>query len=283
MPASLLARRADKNALTMDTAIRETAVRSGGYDPEHYRNLAAIEDRHFWFRARNAAIGALAAQVCAGFTPGYLALEVGCGTGNVLRRLEEVCQGGTVIGMDLFGQGFQFARQRARCPLVQADASRPPFACQFHLIGMFDVIEHVPDDVSLLGHAYRLLAPGGALLVTVPAHRSLWSYFDEASNHCRRYESKELRSRLGEAGFQVEFLSEYMCSVAPLVWLKRRIVGHNRGGARRPADIVKDELKIYPLVNGALAVLLNQEARWLSLCRRLPFGASLIAIARKPA
>jgi SAM-dependent methyltransferase len=266
----------------MDPDASETAVRIGGYDPEHYRNLAAIEDRHFWFRARNQAIGALAAQVCAGFPSGYRALEVGCGTGNVLRRLEEICHGGVVIGMDLFGQGFPFARQRAHCPLVQADAGRPPFARQFHLIGMFDVIEHVPDDVSLLSDAFGLLAPGGALLVTVPAHMSMWSYFDEASNHCRRYELEELRSRLQDAGFAVEFLSEYMCSVAPLVWLKRRMAGRNRS-AVRPADIVKDELKIYPLVNAALAFLLNQEARWLSLRRRLPFGASLIAIARKPA
>jgi SAM-dependent methyltransferase len=257
-------------------------VRSGGYDPEHYGNLAVIEDRHFWFRARNAAIRALAAQICASFTPGYRALEVGCGTGNVLRHLEEICRGGTVTGMDLFDQGFQFARQRSKCPLVQGDASLPPFACEFQLIGMFDVVEHVPDDVSLLGDVFRLLAPGGALLVTVPAHMSLWSYFDEVSHHCRRYEMEELRRRLTEAGFELEFLSEYMCSVAPFVWLRRRMIGNSRSGANRGANIVKDELRIYPLVNGTFSLLLNQEVRWLSARRRLPFGASLIAIARRP-
>jgi SAM-dependent methyltransferase len=257
--------------------------RSGGYDPEHYCNLAAIEDRHFWFRSRNEAIRALAGQVCAGFEPGYRALEIGCGTGNVLRHLEEICRGGSVIGMDLFGQGFQFARQRSSCGLVQGDASRPPFVCPFHLIGMFDVMEHVPNDVALLGDAHRLLAPGGALLVTVPAHMSLWSYFDEASNHCRRYELGELRTRLSEAGFAIEFLSEYMCSVTPLVWLKRRLLAQNQDGATRRADVVKDELAIYPVVNGVLAFLLKQEARWLRMRKRLPFGASLIAIARKPA
>jgi 2-polyprenyl-3-methyl-5-hydroxy-6-metoxy-1,4-benzoquinol methylase len=148
---------------------------------------------------------------------------------------------------------------------------------------MFDVIEHVVDDVSLLAAAHQLLAPGGALLVTVPAHMSLWSYFDEASNHCRRYEKEELQRRLVDAGFVVEFLSEYMCSVAPLVWWKRRIAGRSRKGAHRGADLVKDDLKIYPVINAALSFLLSQEVRWLSRRRRLPFGTSLIAIARRPA
>jgi SAM-dependent methyltransferase len=185
--------------------------------------------------------------------------------------------------MDLFRQGFPFAKQRSQCSLVQGDAKRPPFACQFHVIGMFDVIEHVPDDVSLLRDVCRLLVPGGALLVTVPAHMSLWSYFDEASSHCRRYELGELQRRLSKAGFQLEFLSEYMCSVAPLVWLKRRILERGGGMAERRADIVKHELKVYPVVNSALLFLLNQEVRWLNVRKRLPFGTSLIAIARRPA
>lgn len=257
----------------------ETSV-PGGYDPEHYGNLAIIEDRHFWFRARNAAVRALTAPICSHFAAGYRALEVGCGTGNVLRHLEGVCRRGTVIGLDLFAEGFQFAQQRSKCPLVQGDAMRAPFACQFHLVGMFDVIEHVPDDAALLRNTYGLLAPGGALVVTVPAHMWLWSYFDEASHHCRRYELNQLESRLSEAGFEVEFASEYMCSVVPLVWLKRRVIANGR--THRPADTVKDELKIYPVVNGALSLMLNQEVRWLGARRRLPVGTSLIAIARRP-
>jgi len=265
----------------VNTVVDFAPSHAGGYDPEHYRNLAAIEDQHFWFSSRNAAIRALATQVCATLPAKYRVLEVGCGTGNVLRHLEEICTGGSVVGMDLFDEGFQFARQRSQCSLVQGDARRPPFQCRFHLVGMFDVIEHVPDDESLLNDAYRLLAPGGVLLVTVPAHMSLWSYFDEASNHCRRYEFDELRDRLHNAGLEVEFLSEYMFSVAPLVWLKRRVVARNQRADDR-ASVVKDELKIYPVVNDVLSFLLKNETRWLGMRKRLPFGTSLIALARKP-
>ena len=267
----------------MNSAVGESSLQSGGYDPEHYSSLVRVEDHHFWFRARNHAIRALTSRICAAYVQGYRVLEVGCGTGNVLRHLEEVCRNGFVVGMDLYGEGFRFARQRTQCPLVQADASQPPFGCKFHLIGMFDVIEHVPDDFRLLRDTYELLAPGGALIVTVPAHMSLWSYFDEVSKHCRRYEKDELRSRLTGAGFSVEFLSEYMCSIAPLVWLKRRILAKRRHDAILSVDVVRDELRISPLLNAVLSLLTGLEVRWLRRRRRLPFGASLIAIARRRA
>jgi cyclopropane fatty-acyl-phospholipid synthase-like methyltransferase len=101
-----------------------TSEGSGGYDPEHYCNLAAIEDRHSWFRARNAAIRASAAHVCAAFRLGYRVLEIGCGTGNVLRCLESICLGATVIGMDLFGRDPSLhasAPNSRSCKGTQAD------------------------------------------------------------------------------------------------------------------------------------------------------------------
>src|SRR5690349_11902313 len=72
------------------------------YDPDLFRTLFTVEDRHFWFRARNRLIRTLTRQVTARLPAGYRVLEVGCGTGNVLRYLEQASPRGTVIGMDLF-------------------------------------------------------------------------------------------------------------------------------------------------------------------------------------
>jgi SAM-dependent methyltransferase len=255
------------------------------YDPQYFSPLFGIEDKHYWFRARNQAIVALTRQVVSDLAPGYRVLEVGCGTGNVLRVLTHICQRGTVIGMDLFGEGLAYARQRVDCALIQGDINTPPFAACFDLIGLFDVLEHLPDDVQVLRNLGGLLRQGGKLLLTVPAHMSLWSYFDVAAHHCRRYAPGELRETMYRAGYRVEYLTQYMGSIFPFVWLGRRVAAlTNRllmGKADRTYDLATNELRIIPVLNDLLAWLLIQEIRCLERRRQLPFGTSLIAVVHK--
>ena len=257
------------------------------YDPDYFALLAAIEDRHFWFRARNRVISALVSQITAGLVSGYRILEVGCGTGNVLRVLEQACPDGVVVGMDLFAEGLRYAREHTSCFLLQGDIHAPPFGAQFDLIGLFDVLEHLPDDVQVLRDLHAMLAFGGTLLLTVPAHRSLWSTFDEASFHCRRYELAELESKLIRTGYRVEYLTHFMASIYPLVWAGRRLAALiSRGPADetgRTAALESGGLRIISVVNELLMRLLSWEVRLLAARRRLPIGTSLLAIARKEA
>jgi len=243
------------------------------YDPDWFTPLAAVEDRHFWFRSRNRVIGALAARIAAGLAPGCRVLEVGCGTGNVLRVLEQTCPAGAVVGMDLFGEGLDHARRRARCPLLRGDLHQPPFRARFALIGMFDVLEHLADDAQALRDLGALLEPGGVLMLSVPAHPALWSYFDEASGHHRRYREEELRRKLVEAGYRVQYVTPYMAALLPLMWLGRSLC---RGSGREAASL---ELRVIPVLNELLRLLLAPEAGWIARRRRLPFGASLLAVA----
>jgi SAM-dependent methyltransferase len=252
----------------------------GGYDPSHYPDLYAVEDRHFWFRGRNRMIEHLAAQAVLRLPRGYRVLEVGCGDGNVLRLLEQTCKGGTVIGMDYFAEGLELARTRCRCLLVQGDLARPPFAAEFHLACAFDVLEHLPDDGGALRSLWRMLQPGGRVLATVPAQPSLWSDFDVASGHCRRYQQNELLRKLEDAGFTVEFLTPFMTSIYPLVRLSRAL-RHSRDKETGVRDAVRRELRIVPVLNDVLAFLLEQEARWTRRGRTLPIGTSLAAVAQK--
>ena len=260
---------------------------SASYDPDYFIPLFAAEDRHFWFRARNKVISALVEKELKRLAAGYRVLEVGCGTGNVLRVLEKVCKNGQVIGMDLFIEGLEYARRRVRLGLVQGDMQAPPFGAIFHLVGLFDVLEHLPDDLQVLEDIYSLLLPGGLLFLTVPAFPSLWSYFDEASHHVRRYQFHDLQTRLEQTGFKVETISYYMMSIFPLVWMQRKLVpGRLQGKAladeKDVHDRSVDELRIVPVANQVLVTILGLEARWLRSGRRLPFGTSLLALGRKP-
>ena len=83
-----------------------------GFDVASFRILEAIEDSHYWFRARNDVIAAAVRGVVAPLASGYHVLEVGCGTGNVLRVLEQTCGRGHVFGLELFEEGAAIARQR---------------------------------------------------------------------------------------------------------------------------------------------------------------------------
>jgi SAM-dependent methyltransferase len=173
---------------------------------------------------------------------------------------------------------------------VQGNIHANPFGIRFEAIGLFDVLEHLPNDVEVLSQLRSMLTPGGALILTVPAHMSLWSYFDEASHHCRRYDQAELARKLKAAGYKVEFMSQYMATIFPLVWVGRRLaaftrrkVGNGEESARRTHELTIKELRITPIVNGALAWILEQEAHLIARRRKLPLGTSLLAVARTSA
>lgn len=189
--------------------------------------------------------------------------------------------------MDLYAEGLQFARRRTCCPLVQGDIGAAPFRTQFDLIGLFDVLEHLPDDTQVLRDLHGLLAQGGTLLLTVPAHPSLWSYFDEACHHCRRYDLPELERKLIDTGYRVEYLTQFMVSIFPLLWLTRRLGGllHRRApdDGEHLRKLATREFRIIPVVNGLLGWSLGLEVRQIARRRSLPLGTSLLVVARKEA
>ena len=255
---------------------------SGGYDPAFFQQLARVEDRHFWFQARNHLIFKMSRQLVSALAPGYRVLEVGCGTGNALRILRQACPDGMVVGLELWFDGLRFAQRRSAGPLVQGDVRHCPFGKPFDLIGMFDVLEHVPEDLETLCALREALTPGGRLMLTVPAHQYLWSYFDQAAHHCRRYSSQEIRDRLVQAGFQVEFLSQFMTCIFPLVWLFRKLSSrHQQPGLDDAKTLTLREFRVLPVINGLLAALLKLETLWVSSGHRLPIGTSLIVVARR--
>jgi SAM-dependent methyltransferase len=254
----------------------------GGYDPSFFDELAAIEDQHFWFRARNRLIFDLAKKICSQIEPGYLVLEVGCGTGNVLRALRDACSAGRVVGLELWFDGLRHAQRRVGDWLVQGDVRSLPFGRQFNLVGLFDVLEHLPEERETLRAVHGALVPGGKLMLTVPAHQFLWSYFDEAAHHCRRYSETEIRERLVEAGFHVEYLSQFMACIFPIVWAFRKAGNFwSRSDSETSRNWAAREFRIVPGVNWVLTSLLTLEARWLASGHRLGFGTSFVVIATK--
>jgi len=237
------------------------------YDPSFYPRLFAIEDRHFWFVARNHVIRTLVRQLR--LRDGARVLEVGCGTGNSLRPLEEAGGAVTVIGMDRYAEGLHYARTRTRAQLVCADSAALPFSEPFDLVCVFDVLEHLDDDIGALRELRAAVRRNGHLLVTVPACKKLWSRMDELSCHRRRYEKRELLERISSAGFQVEYATAFMSVTYPIMRLSRL----------RNAESAEAELRVYPVLNSLLRVALAPERLLVRLRRSIPWGSSMLVLA----
>jgi len=189
------------------------------------------------------------------------------------------CRHRIAPGLDFHADGLAYARRRCAVPLVQADINQAPFSVRFDLVGMFDVLEHIPDDLAALKCANSLVKPRGTLLITVPAHKTLWSYADDFAMHCRRYESSELSEKLVSAGFEIGFVSPFMALLYPALRLWRYINGSGSGTSNQQ---FRRDLTIVPVLNELAALVMSVEARWVATRRHLPFGASLVAVAVKP-
>jgi SAM-dependent methyltransferase len=254
--------------------------------PFYFERFLTIEAVHFWFALRRQVMARVLARLVAGRAPGYRVLEVGCGIGGMLEAMRQVCAGGRVVGLDLALAGAFLTRARTRLPALQADVAQPPFGVEFDVICMFDVLEHIADDELVLRRLRDLLARRGALVLTVPASPSLWSYYDDAVGHHRRYRKAELAAKLTAAGFEIDYLSPYMIALWPIIYLKRWWSGLATHRRRRTADelhelALADLTPLHPAVNRLGTLLLAAEPGLIARRHQLPFGSSLLAIAQK--
>lgn len=243
-----------------------------GYDPALYQELATLEDANFWFQARNRLI--VHALRKYGGTPTTF-LEIGCGTGQVLRAVAAAFPAMECSGSELFIEGLAFARQRLpHAHLMQMDATKLPFSEEFDAIGAFDVIEHIADDERVLSEIHRSLKPRGHAIFTVPQHPWLWSQQDEIAHHERRYCVGELERKLRQNGFHVVYSTSFVTILLPLLILSRRII--------RPAsnDPFR-EMRIGHAANATLGTLLHFEYLLLRIGVRLPLGGSRLVVAIK--
>jgi SAM-dependent methyltransferase len=164
---------------------------------------------------------------------------------------------------------------------VRASATRLPFGDgAFDVVVALDVLEHIPDHEAAAREIARVLAPGGFVIVTVPAYRSLWSRHDVALMHQRRYRSGEVKRLLGAPGLRVARLTYTVSLFLPIVWAIRTSQRLRRSSRRETPRA--DAAPTHPLLNRALRAWLDLESR-LALRARLPFGVTVFAVAEKPA
>jgi SAM-dependent methyltransferase len=246
---------------------------------DEYEQMYRLEDRHWWFLARRDLLD-LALQAypvpAAGRAPRVL--DVGCGTGGTMERLRAL--GGEPVGLDVEPLALAFCRARGHSRLLLGSATALPFTDgAFDAVIALDVLEHIDDDAAAAREIGRVLAPGGALYISVPAYQSMWSGHDVALMHRRRYVARQLEQVLRDSGgLQIERLTYVISAILPAVWLVRRLQKLLQPNAAPRADVA---LPHFTLMNRMLRALLAVEGR-AALRTGLPFGLTVFAVARKP-
>lgn len=237
-----------------------------------FDRMAELDQEHWWFLARRRILASLIAREVRPPSNARI-LEIGCGTGHNLPMLSrfgrvqacELDDSARALAAKRFGRKIEAAKL-PDLSLFDADT--------YDLIALLDVLEHVPDDRSALEAILARLKPGGALLLTVPANKWMWSAHDAAHHHFRRYSKSELAALVRETGFEPQLLSYFNSLLFPLV-AAARIAGKLAG-----KDSADDHLPIAP-VNSVLNAVFGLEANLVGRVP-MPFGVSLAAILRKP-
>jgi SAM-dependent methyltransferase len=258
----------------------ELAYLNSDFPSEQFDSLYEAEEHNFWFRARNRIIQDRFRK--AGFQDKSASfLEIGCGTAYVLKGLESQFPQLELSGSEIYLSGLVFARKRLpNAEFVQLDATKMPFESQFDAVGAFDVLEHIEADVVVMQNAHKALKGDGRFFITVPQHQWLWSAADDVACHKRRYSRREIEEKLRSAGFEVEYVSSFVFTLLPLMYLSRL-----RSKGKKASDLTQEqimaELRLHPLINGMFSFAMRIDEWLMRLGVRLPAGGSLIVTARK--
>lgn len=239
--------------------------------------LRGTVSRHPWWTARAALVLALLRQQMI-FPPASI-IEAGCGWGTNFERLEAA--GYRMTGLDISRKTLA-GLDRADRQLIEADLARslPESPPLYDCVLALDVIEHIDDDRRALRQLARLVRHSGCIILSVPALPELYSEFDEAQGHRRRYTMQSLVTCMQEAGLTVKdtlWWGQWM------VELLRRRRMHKLG---RPEDSTVDlyrrHLALPPWPAPWVMRLMFRIDCWRTLHRRNVIGTSLIAIATLP-
>ena len=205
-------------------------------------------------------------------------LEIGVGPGENLYSLYP--DGATLVGIEPDPQLAALARSRGAIPIYETTAEELPESlpdASFDAVTLFDLLEHTKDDLLVLEHVRQKLAPGGYLVISVPAFMFLWGQQDVVNLHYRRYTRKEVVSKLQQTGYAVMRATYFNTLLFPPVTTFRilhRIL-------KKPHDKPDTDLK-YSLgpVNGLLYHIFRSE-KWLLRFMNFPVGTSVLVVARK--
>jgi len=244
--------------------------------PAEYRRMFEAEEAQWWYAGQRAIAWSLLEPALDPATPGpRRLLDAGCGTGFNLLALSRL---GRATGVDLAPEAIAFCRERG-VRALRASLLALPFAdAAFDAVTSFDVLYHawVADERPAVAEMARVLRPGGRLLVRVPALKMLWGAHDVEVQTRHRYTRGELVALLEGCGLRIERATYCNSLLFPLLLVRRTL--------DRLLDRAGSDVGFLPApLEWAFAQALRAEAALVRAGLSFPVGASVVALARRPA
>lgn len=207
-------------------------------------------------------------------------MEIGCSSGYLIKDLVKFFPGATIIGADVVKDPlYRLAKDLPGVPLIRFDLLKCPLPdMSVDVLVILNVLEHIEDDEGALKNAFKLLKPGGSLVIEVPAGPDLYDAYDGELQHFRRYSVTELKRQLNEAGFRVVRQSHLGFFLYPAFVAVKRL--NKWLPSRRKTKVVSNQAASTSgslLVRWAMIFELNYFANF-----QLPFGIRVLAVARRP-
>ena len=230
----------------------------------------------WWYRAVHVRLAEVLRQRIdpASLATGARLLDLGCGTGGVLRALRAALPGIRLVGLDYDAGAAVRAAAKALAPVACGDANHLPFGdgC-FRAAVSVDVLCHRNvNEAAMLAELRRVLAPGGLLVLNLPAFGWLHSAHDRRVHNARRYTATGARDLLSRAGFTRVEARYWNSLLLPLMVLQRKLL------ARRD-DAPSDVAPFAPWLDRLLGAL-DAAERWLARGGlRFPAGGSVLVTA----
>jgi 2-polyprenyl-3-methyl-5-hydroxy-6-metoxy-1,4-benzoquinol methylase len=237
-----------------------------------------IEDSSFWFKHRNACI----VTAVRNYPPqnGDVIFDIGGGNGFVSLGLMEA--GFSVAVIEPGPLGAANAKKRRIPTVICATTDGTNIkSSALGAVGLFDVIEHMENDVVFLKSIRNLVKPGGRLYATVPAYSLLWSEEDDLAGHFRRYTSKSICRSIASAGFDIEFASYIFAPLPIPIFLFRSLPYRLRVTRMSGGSIESQDHTIKGgLAGRMLSWILDKEIANIATNKPMQFGGSCLVVAR---
>jgi len=232
---------------------------------DSWYEIASLD--HFWIQRRFAVLQRLTGGMIEAAKE---MAEIGCGNGLLQRQIEDAC-GREVTGFDLneYALKQNLSRKSGICcyDIFQADATLKE---RFDVIFLFDVLEHIADEDRFLEALMFHLAPGGHVVVNVPAGQWAYSEYDVAAGHVRRYTIKTLRAAAQRNQLEIRAWSYWGLPLVPTLMVRKLwLMGKHGQG------------KIIKAGFDARTTAINKIMGALSRCEVIPqtlLGTSLMAV-----